>query len=255
MILAPPARPFETLRCGSALPTLIGLVACVLAALPSPARAQSSTARVKVSTLVEVPAPEGPLYRVTYQYEFPERDTVFIDGIGTMPAHGELTYLLSAKSVRFLDAFGGRLLHTEPLEDPVRLMGGDTADLPREADFPEAYRQGRWAGTRLFADVVISVLDQYFPRGYRAYRRSDRQNFLTMFATLPPVSDRVTAAVAVLVSAPADANPNDVVFTLQFQGRERRSHTEWRNELGGDTEAAVQKFIREVLAALQRGPK
>lgn len=257
MVLAPLAQPSAAKRYASALPTLVALIACI-ASLPLASRAQPAKERVTVSMLIEVPTPEGLLFRVTYQYDFPGRDTVFIDGVGTMPARGELTYLLSGQSVRFLDAFGGRVLHTAPLDDPIRLMGGGTgtgADLPRETDFPEAYRQGRWAGTRPFADVVITVLDKYFPRGYRAYRRADRQNFLTMFATLPPVSDRVSAAVAVLVSAPAEANPNDVVFTMQFYGRERRSRTDWREDLGADTEAVVQKFVGEVLAAIQSGSK
>ena len=201
------------------------------------------------------PRPNGLIYRVTYEYDFPARHRVFIDGVGAMPARGRLTYLSSGDTIRFLDTFGGQTLHTARIEDPVRFMGGNASDLPRESDFPEAYRQGRWVGKRSFAEAALSVLDRYFPSGYRAYRRADRQHFLTMFATLPPVSKRVTARVAVLLSSPADANPNDVAFTMQFSAQERRSHSEWRSDLADDTEAAVQKFVSEVLVTLQSALK
>ena len=63
------------------------------------------------------------------------------------------------------------------------------------------------------------------------------------------------AVVALLVASPADANPNDLMFTMRFSARERRSHSEWRRELGADSRAAVQKFVQEVLGALQHGSK
>jgi len=230
------------------------LVFAVLVPAEHP-RAQQVLDRVTMISAVEVPTADGQLYRVSYEYEFPQRRTVFIDGIGVVSARGQLTYLSSDPVIRFLDGFGGRVLHTARIEDPVRVMGGNSSDLPRESEFPEAYRQGRWLGHQPFADATISILDRYFPAGYRAYRRADRQQFLTMFSTLPPVSDRVTARVAVLVSSPADASAHDVVFTLQVSAWERRSHSEWRSELTAESEAAVQKFVTELLAAFQRGSK
>lgn len=229
------------------------LVAAAVGILFAAAVARAEKGEVTMGTAVEVPTDDGVLYRVSYEYDFPLRDSVYIDGVGTVSAQGQLNYLNSGESIRILDKFGGQTLHTVTIEDPIRLMGGDSADLPRESDFPEAYRQGRWSGTRPFADVTLAVLDRFFPNGYRAYRRTDRQHFLTMFATLPPVSERVRAQVAVLVSLPVDANPRDLAFTLQFSARERRSHSEWRRELADNTQGAVHAFVTQVLTALENG--
>lgn len=232
-----------------------GLVMAAIACLEpgSLARAAETEGEVKMGTAVEVPSDVDVLYKVTYEYSFSGRESVFIDGVGTLPARGRLTYLNSGGSIRFLDKFNGQILRTVTIKDPVRFMGGNAADLPRESEFPEAYRQGRWTGKQPFAIVALAVLDRFFPNGYRAYRRGERQHFLTMFATLPPVSERIQAQVAVLVSSPVDADPHDLVFTVQFSARERRSRSEWRRELNDSTQTAVQVFVGEVLAALERG--
>lgn len=240
------ARPrFAARRAGAWLVTAMGLLTAALV----------SAGEVRIITAAEVPAEDGVIYRVAYQYDFPERKTVYIDGVGTVPASGKLSYLTSGDAIQFRESFGGQTLRSVRIEDPVQLMGGETIDLPKESDFPEAYRQGHWAGERPFGAGAISVLDRFFPSGYRAYRRADRQEFLTMFATLPPVQGGVRAQVAVLVSSAANGDPHNLTFTVQYTARERRSHTEWRKELGDRTQLAVQAYVGEVLKALETGAK
>ena len=229
------------------------LAAVAIAILVGVGSAAATEGNVKLSSAVEVLTDDGVVYRVAYEYSFPNRDTVYIDGVGTVPAQGRLAYLSSGDVIQFFDSFGGQTLRTVEIEDPIQFMGGDAADLPRESDFPEGYRQGRWAGDMPFAMVVLKVLDRFFPNGYRAYRRAEQQHFLTMFATLPVVSKRVRAKVALLVSSPAVANPRNVTFTVQFSARERRSHSEWRNQLGDKTQAAVHAFVGNVIEALESG--
>ncbi|MCK4874186.1 MAG: hypothetical protein KAS72_15800 [Phycisphaerales bacterium] len=232
---------------------MIVLVAVAIAILGAVGSAAATEGDVKLSSAVEVLTDDGIVYRVVYGYSFPNRDTVYIDGVGTVPAQGRLAYLSSSDVIQFLDSFGGQTLRTVEIEEPIQFMGGDAADLPRESDFPEGYRQGRWSGDLPFAQVALTVLDRFFTNGYRAYRRAEQQHFLTMFATLPSVSERVRAKVAVLVSSPVDANPCNVTFTVQFSARERRSHSEWRNQLGDKTQATVQAFVGDVIKALESG--
>ncbi len=215
--------------------------------------AASSEGDVKLNAAVEVPTDDGVVYRVTYEYSFPNRDTVYVNGVGTVSAQGKLAYLCSGDEIRFLDSFGGQTLRIIKIEDPIQLMGGDAPDLPKESDFPEAYRQGRWAGDRSFAMVALAVLDHFFPNGYRAYRRAEEQQFLTTFASLPELSKRIRTQVAVLVSSSAGADPKNVVFTVRFSARERRSHDEWRSQLSEKTQAAVQTFVGSIIKALERG--
>jgi hypothetical protein len=229
------------------------LAAIVISLLGGVGIAAPAESDVKLNAAVEMPTDDGVVYRVTYEYSFPNRDEIYIDGVGTVSAKGRLAYLCSGDEIRFLDSFGGQTLRIVKIEDPIQFMGGDAPELPRESDFPEGYRQGRWAGDRPFALVALGVLDRFFPNGYRAYRRSEEQQFLTMFATLPEVSERVRAQVAVLVSSPADADPNNVTFTVRFSARERRSHSEWRGQLGDKTQAAVQSFVGDVIKALESG--
>ncbi len=209
----------------------------------------------KLSSAVEVPTTDGTVYKVSFEYAFRDRNTVYIDGVGTVPAHGRLGYLTSGNSIRFLDSFGGKPLYIIPIVDPVQMMGSEATDLPKETAFPEGYRQGTWISEKPFAIAALEVLDRFFPNGYRAYKRAERQFFLTTFAMLPPLDDRLTAKVAVLVSSPADADPRNLRFTLQFVARERRSHTEWRENLGDKAQGAVQNYVSDILKGLQSSGK
>ena len=234
------------------LGTLIVLISATAATNAQTVSAQSD---VKLGNAVEVPTTDGTLYKVAFEYAFRDRDTVYIDGVGTVPARGRLGYLTSGNSIRFLDSFGGKPLRVVPIVDPIQMMGSEATDLPKETAFPEGYRQGTWISDRPFAVAALEVLDRFFPNGYRAYRRAERQFFLTTFAALPPLDDRLTAQVAVLVSSPADADPRNVRFTMQFVARERRSHTEWRESLGEKTQSAVQNYVSDIFKGLQSSGK
>lgn len=229
------------------------LVPLLAGALMLAASARAEEGEVTILTAVEVPVDDGPLYRVTYSYSFPSRQTVYIDGLGTVSGHGRFTYLESSPSVRILDRYGGEVLRMVAIGDPVRLMGKNIGDLPLESGFPEAYRQGRWRGERPFAEVALAVLDRFFPSGYRAYRRAERQYYLTMFQPLSIEDERVRAQVAVLLSMPADIARHSVEFTLQVTARERRSHSSWRSELSDTTRATVLSFVNDVLSELESG--
>jgi hypothetical protein len=229
------------------------LAAMVISVIFGVGIAAPSEGNVKLNAAVEVPTDDGIVYRITLEYNFPNRGTVYVDGVGTVSAQGRLTYLCSGDEIRFLDSFGGATLRIVKIEDPTQFMGGDAPDLPRESDFPEGYRQGRWAGDRPFVMVALAVLDRFFPSGYRAYRRAEEQHFLTMFATLPGMSERVRAQVAVLVSLPANADPTNAAFTVRFSARERRSHSDWRKQLDDKTQAAVQSFVSGIVKALESG--
>ncbi len=206
-----------------------------------------------MDTTIAIPQRQGTLYRVNYQYSFPSRSTVFIDGIGTVLATGKLSYLTSSDSIQIRDQFEGQPLYGTVIKDFVRLMGSSDDDIPRESDFPESYRQGSWKGTMLFSNIVLLVLDHFFPSGYLAYQKQNRQQFLTAFSDLPNQTKRLRAQVAVLVTLPADAPPNNLAFKLQFKARERRSHSAWRSELEENSKSAVKIFITNVINALERG--
>jgi hypothetical protein len=204
---------------------------------------------VTLFSAVEIPTTHGKYYCVAFDYSFPGRRSVYIENIGTVSPHGHLAYMMSSKTIRFFDRYKGKTIHRLRIKNPTRYRSA--FPIPQESDFPQVYRQGQWVGKKPFADVALSVLDDYFPNGYRAYNRTDRQHFLTMYSTIPPVSSRVKAQVAVLISSPVGADPYNLTFRLRFNAQERRSHSEWRDELSEDTQSKVQKFVDDIFTALQ----
>ena len=132
-------------------------------------------------------------------------------------------------------------------------MGDESVNIPRDSDFHEEYRQGHWAAEKPFAEAALSVLDHFFSGGYTASQRAGILQLVTVFAPLPPTTERIQVQVAVLVSSAANADPHNLDFTLRYCSREKRSHTEWRPIFSEGARTAVQGFVDKVFLALRGG--
>jgi hypothetical protein len=80
-----------------------------------------------------VPLPTNaatPVTAVNVTYNFPNRDEVWLDGVGTLPPTGELHYVLRTKQMTFRDQRSGKVLQMLDVTPTTIHMGGTLALFP-----------------------------------------------------------------------------------------------------------------------------
>jgi hypothetical protein len=204
------------------------------------------------SSVFKVTVNSSPLYRVSYTYDFPGRGEVYIRGVGTVSSKGSLNYFHSGETLEFLDSPGGNTIYVAKIEHPTILMGGPAPAIPEETQFPQESRRGHWRGQRPFAEKAFSVLEQYFHSGYRTFEKETSLFYLTTYTEAPESPDGTRTQVSVLISHPAKSAPQDVMFTMAFTARERRSHTDWRDAASDAAKKSAETFVDGLLNALQQ---
>lgn len=220
---------------------------------PAPDGKQVATeATVTTKPVLRVAGGQHPLYRVSYSYNFPGRTQVYIGGVGTVGSKGSLEYLQSAETVEFFDVPGGNALYVIKLEHPITFMGSSTPAIPDEAKFPQESRRGHWHGAGPFAEKAFAVLEQHFPSGYRTFEKDTSVCYLTTYTETQETPDGTRTQVSVLISYAAKSNPEDVIFTIAFTTRERRSHTDWRDVTSDVARNSAESFVGGLLNELQR---
>jgi hypothetical protein len=212
------------------------------------------TAQTKRATLGPVLKVGNGLYQISYRYDFFDKKSVYIAGVGQVGPRGKLKYLSSDSVLQFWDQPGGTLLLTLPLTEPEQMMGAPTIEIPDPEKFPEASHRGRWNKPQPFPENAFAVLEHYFPLGYKVYQEQNQNHYLTSWCDLPELPDHLYGQVAVLLSHPAKKDVEDLVeFTVRFKARERRSLTDWRDSIGPQVQSRLEKYISDLMAKLQQG--
>lgn len=206
---------------------------------------------VNLSPVFEVLTNQGTAYRVSFSYKFHKRSKVFIKGLGFVSADSKLNYITYRKEIEFLKSHNGPSILKVPLENPIRLMGKKSIEFPDKTKFPETYRLGRWSHKSLFSENLFKVIDNTFPSGYRAYEENQRNYLISTYNELSGLQNNLYAQIALMISYIANADPQNLDFQVYFKTRERRSHTEWRDEIGYQTKNVVEKFVSKILDNLQ----
>jgi len=78
----------------------------------SPRGATAQSAKLTVAVPLPTTSAATPATVVDVKYDFAGRDEVWLDGIGAIPASGDLNYILRAKQMTFREKRGGTVLQT-----------------------------------------------------------------------------------------------------------------------------------------------
>jgi hypothetical protein len=206
---------------------------------------------VTVNTVFRIATHPQTLYRVSYSYDFPGHSRIYIRGVGSVPAKGDLNYISSEDRIEFFDAAEGNLLYVAKLEHPVTLMGAPAPNIPDETEFPRESRSGRWSGQGPFAERAFAVLNKTFPSGYRTYEKDKLISYVSTYREVPQSDDGTHTEVSVLIQYPtSDASPS-IKFTVAFTALERRSHTDWRSLVSDSSKKNAETFTDGILSALE----
>lgn len=230
----------------------LGLIPVSVSPQAQRIEAQGEGYLVTVLSVVSTQDSEGrTLYNVSYSYKFSDRASVYVDGLGTLPASGMFKYLTALPRLTFRESAGGPLLVTIPLKETIKSMGGGGVEFPPASSFAAApSRYGEWSSSTSFARHAMRVLDKYFVSGYEAFPCDDRQCYRTTFRVIPLPRNR-KVKVAVIISRPSPESGVPDSFRLQYRAYQKTGSGLWDEEIEEAPRTALDGFINELLRALE----
>jgi hypothetical protein len=218
----------------------------------------SQSGSVLIRTAVKVfLAPDVPGYAIAYEYDFPQRQSVYIKGIGTVPAHGLFRFLTADKELEFRDGPTGRVLKTVPLkETTVVASKPPRLDLPAIDDFPRDFQTFVWDSRNALQERAQIVLGKYFhlATGPDCRNEADMESMRTTFVPLDLKNTvpGATAQVALLVSFPCKPRSDKYSFQVKSRVMEGRTHSdEARSTRNSDILNLSDEFVRKLVAEMR----
>ncbi len=241
--------------------SLIRVTSCETVTQEGSNKAQGSNYSVNVSSVIEKTTPENKVvYQISYSYEFKGRSSIYVKGLGTVPAKGQFSYMASEPRLEFKKSATGQVIAVVQLEETFRSQGSDSTEFPEESRFPTFFRSNTWTPPATFPLAAVNVIQKYFPSGYNA-RQTGQVNYLvTTYRNLQvpnPNNDSIIqnlrSQIAIIVSQPYDPAGNKFTYHIQFVARDRpRLSTTWRygDDRNAATISAAQAFIDRLIAEL-----
>jgi hypothetical protein len=193
------------------------------------------------------------VYAIRYTYEFKGRNAVYVNGIGTVPAKGKFSYLTSVQHLEFRESATGTAIVTVPLEETTITMGSDSTDLPKEGDFPQAFRSDNWTPSATFPEAALKVIQKYFPSGYAAHQNGQTNYYVTTYRNLQVTNRQLRSQIAVAISQPYDISGDKFAYHIQFIARDHpRLSNDWRygDDRDQETLTAAEGFINQLISEL-----
>jgi hypothetical protein len=225
---------------------------------PSISESSADRATVKVKSCVKVFIARGdPAYSLAYDYEFPGRAFVHVNGLGTIPGKGSYRYITRERTLEFRDASTGQILRQLPLGDTVIVAAKPPlTEVPPDNQFPSAYRSFVWDLPQSLKECANTVLGRYF----RYYPHEDKD--MTFLATtftplqLRGVPTGVLGQVALLLSFPYDPVTGKYSFHVQAIVREGRTLSDdFRPTSNPSIIRSADTFVDALIAEMKHSEK
>jgi hypothetical protein len=193
-------------------------------------------------------------YLISYEYNFPQRQWVYIKGIGTVPAKGKFRYLTSDSQLEFRDRLDGEVLVRVPLQETV-IVAATPPLLPTPdiKDFPKEALRFDWVSSATLQERAQIVLNKYFRLAQDSDCVNGSINMTTTFAplevkNLPPGT---TAQIALLLSYPCITNSGKYSFKMTFRAMEGRTHSDdYRQTKDSKIIQAASSFVRDLVSEM-----
>jgi hypothetical protein len=213
-------------------------------------RAHGPNFDVNVSAVkpVQLRQPTGVVtqYQITYKYEFKERSSVYIKGLGQAAPKGDFKYVFSKLELEFRSSSGGELLALVPLKVTV-VAAAPPVEVPQESDFSQDFFSGIWASHKTFPEQVTQVLQSH--SSIRVFAVDNVSEYITRYMPLTGLTSGTFAEVAVLVSHPFDQAGGRFSYRVRYLGREKRTLTPWR-ELSPALRQQAEDFVRRLISEI-----
>jgi hypothetical protein len=213
------------------------------------------TSKVKILGVIEKTTSGGKVIReVSVSYDFKDASNVRFVGLGLVPAKNSYTYLTSSSEIKFLSKDLNQVIYTAPLVITAEPMGAEAVDLPKESDFPPQFRSKYYTPDTLFTEVMLNVVQKYFPSGFLPYQTGPINSCITTYRNLPVPDPNLRGQLALKISQPYDVRSHKLTYRIQFIERDRpRLSDTWRygTRVSKTTSDASALFIETFLKELQ----
>ena len=190
----------------------------------------ATAGKVEVKSVVKVfLAKDTPGYSIAYEYDFPKRDSVYIKGLGTVPAKGSFRYLTTDKQIELRDKPAGELLAIVPLQETVVVAAKPPLlSTPQLEDFPRDFQTFNWDSPKTLQERAQAVLNKYFHLVPNDECEKEVAHMRTTFTPLDAkeVATGVTAQLALLLSYPCSPKTSKYTFQVQARVMEGRTHSD-----------------------------
>jgi hypothetical protein len=233
-------------------PLLVVLMVCASSAIPASGTEESNGVKILHAVTVRVAAEKKAL-SISYQYQFPGRETVHIKGLGTVPAKGSFAYITESPSLVFEETPNGGVVATVDLKETVAVAAKPPLnEIPNESEFDPAFRAFPWEPKSSLEGRANVVLGKYF--AYQPREIDNVTEFLTTFAPLDKTLDgqRIIGRVAMLLAFPYEktraGNFTVRVRTLVQEGRLRSDV--YKNAVDQAVLRAATEFVDKVMSEI-----
>ena len=215
--------------------------------------AQGDDFRVTVTQAEPLATKDGTRtgFLVSYRYDFKNRQSVELEGIGEVPAKGEFSHILFDPKLIFKPYQGGRPVTVEIKATRMPEGGAGLVEMPREGDFGSAALEEVRTATANFFESVSRLFNREFIAGYRANQVSGTNQYLTTYRPVQGVLENLRAEIAVMVSHATAAATPPVPFRLQYIVRQKPKRSEKWDYGDQGLEQQVHPFVRQLLAQLK----
>jgi hypothetical protein len=227
-------------------------------------KAQGPNYSVNVSKVLERTTAENTVvYQISYSYDFKERKSVYVKGLGTVLPKGQFSYMVPEPLLEFRESLSGPVITTVQLEETFRTQGGESTEFLDEKKFPTFFRSDIWSPPATFPLAAIKVVNKYFPSGHNSTQDGQLNKYITTFRNLQvpnPKNDReitnLRSQIAIILSQPYDPAQDRFTYRIQYLARDRpRMSTTWRygDDRNKATIESAQGFLNTLIAELNAG--
>lgn len=220
---------------------------------------QENSRNVEVKSVVKVLlTKDKPGYLISYEYDFPKRQQVFIKGIGDVAAKGAFKYLTADKQLEFRDGAVGDVLVRIPLEETVVVAASPPLlSIPEVKDFPPDAKPFNWDSSVTLQQRAQVVLNKYFHLAPDSDCVGGMTDLRTTFTPLElkDLPTSVTAQIALLILYPCAPNEAKYSFRVKSRVMEGRTHSdEFRSTKNPEIIRTADKFVDSIVAEM-KGPE
>jgi hypothetical protein len=178
---------------------------------------------LKMGQVTSVQMPSGEtLYSIEYDYDVPGRLTVYIDGLGILPAKGHAAYFTPSNTISIKGSFKGPILKSHTFDVNKIAKGSTGVEFPSFEDFKGVSVTGQLPPNQSFYSPVQTLLQKYFISGHRPGSQPGGINYVvTSYSEWPAKERSRFLEGALLISFPHGDPDGQVRYHLSVLAREK----------------------------------
>jgi hypothetical protein len=211
---------------------------------------------IKMGQVTSVQIASGEkLYSIEYDYDVPGRSTVYIDGLGVLPARGHAAYFTPSNTISIKGSLDGAVLKSHTFDINKIAKGPMDVEFPSLEAFKGVSVTGQLPPDKSFYNAVEPLLRKYFISGHRPGSQPGGINhIITSYSEWPAQERSRFLEGALLISFPHRDPEGQVRYQLSVVARERgrMSSLAPSSDLRPPQVSARDEFVRQFSSELSK---